>query len=129
MAQTHGFASGSALLASVASCTVAELARKPRSVVQMFIDQAFQRYGAAAPLPPADGALTGYHTMPAGTSAWDFANAEAASMRAPRQAAPDADLRAVSAAAGSKYAYTETGARVTVSSRRCEDAPCCGCCD
>lgn len=30
---------------------------------------------------------------------------------------------------GSKYAYTSTGARVTMSSRRCEDAPCCGCCD
>jgi hypothetical protein len=30
---------------------------------------------------------------------------------------------------GSKYAYTSTGARMTMSSRRCEDAPCCGCCD
>lgn len=30
---------------------------------------------------------------------------------------------------GSKYAYTSTGARMTLSSRRCEDAPCCGCCD
>lgn len=30
---------------------------------------------------------------------------------------------------GGKYAYTSTGARVTMSSRRCEDAPCCGCCD
>lgn len=30
---------------------------------------------------------------------------------------------------GSKYAYTSSGARVTMSSRRCEDAPCCGCCD
>ena len=30
---------------------------------------------------------------------------------------------------GSRYAYTSSGARVTMSSRRCEDAPCCGCCD
>lgn len=30
---------------------------------------------------------------------------------------------------GGKYAYTSTGARMTVGSRRCEDAPCCGCCD
>lgn len=31
--------------------------------------------------------------------------------------------------AASKYAYTASGARMTASSRRCEDAPCCGCCD
>jgi len=30
---------------------------------------------------------------------------------------------------GGRYAYTNSGARVTMSSRRCEDAPCCGCCD
>lgn len=30
---------------------------------------------------------------------------------------------------GSRYAYTNSGARVTMSSRRCEDAPCCGCCN
>jgi hypothetical protein len=66
MAQEHGFTSGSALLADVASCTVAELGRKPRSVVQMFVDQAFTRYGRAA-RPASRG--------------------------------------------------------------RCEDAPCCGCCD
>jgi len=48
---------------------------------------------------------------------------------APRQAGQGADLREVSRRAGSKYAYTNTGARVTMSSRRCEDAPCCGCCD
>ena len=95
MAGEHGFASGSALLAGVASCTVAELGRKPRSVVQMFIDQAFTRYGHSAPV----------------------------------QAPPGADLRAVSAAAGPKYAYTGTGARVTMASARCIDAPCCGCCD
>lgn len=28
-----------------------------------------------------------------------------------------------------KYAYTSTGARMTDRARRCEDAPCCGCCD
>ena len=50
-------------------------------------------------------------------------------MDAPRQAGPDDDLREVSRRAGGKYAYTSTGARVTMSSRRCEDAPCCGCCD
>jgi hypothetical protein len=38
-------------------------------------------------------------------------------------------VRETPARAGSKYAYTSTGARVTLSSRRCEDAPCCGCCD
>ena len=48
---------------------------------------------------------------------------------APRQAGPDDDLREVSRRAGSKYGYTSSGARVTMSSRRCEDAPCCGCCD
>ena len=46
MAAAHGFANGSALLADVASCTVAELGRKSRPVVQMFIGQAFKRYGA-----------------------------------------------------------------------------------
>lgn len=45
MAAANGFASGSALLADVASCTAAELGRKSRSVVQMFVDQAFTRYG------------------------------------------------------------------------------------
>ncbi len=48
MAEAHGFTSGSALLADVASCTVAELGRKSRSVVQMFVSQAFERYGRAA---------------------------------------------------------------------------------
>ena len=48
---------------------------------------------------------------------------------APVQAGPGADLREVSRRAGGKYAYTSTGARMTMSSRRCEDAPCCGCCD
>jgi hypothetical protein len=27
------------------------------------------------------------------------------------------------------YAYTNTGARMTSRRGRCEDAPCCGCCD
>ena len=45
MAAANGFASGSALLADVASSTVAELGRKPRTVVQMFVTQAFERYG------------------------------------------------------------------------------------
>jgi hypothetical protein len=120
MAEAHGFANGSALLASVASCTVAELGRQPRSVVQMFIDQAFQRYGRNARTETS---------TPAGASAWAFANAEAESMRAPVQAPEGADLRAVSAAAGPKYAYTAGGARMTVASQRCIDAPCCGCCD
>ncbi len=48
---------------------------------------------------------------------------------APAQAGPDDDLREVSRRAGSKYAYTSGGARMTMSSQRCEDAPCCGCCD
>jgi hypothetical protein len=48
---------------------------------------------------------------------------------APVQADEGADLREVSRNAGSKYAYTASGARMTMSSRRCEDAPCCGCCD
>jgi hypothetical protein len=45
MAAAYGFANGSVLLADVASCTVAELGRKSRPVVQMFVDQAFSRYG------------------------------------------------------------------------------------
>jgi len=28
-----------------------------------------------------------------------------------------------------KYAYTSSGARMTSRRGRCEDAPCCGCCD
>ena len=30
---------------------------------------------------------------------------------------------------GSRYAYTSGGARMTNRYSRCEDAPCCGCCD
>jgi hypothetical protein len=48
---------------------------------------------------------------------------------APKQASPDDDMREVSRRAGGKFAYTSSGARMTMSSRRCEDAPCCGCCD
>jgi hypothetical protein len=48
MAAEHGFTSGSALLADLASCTVAELGRKSRPVVQMFVSQAFGRYGQTA---------------------------------------------------------------------------------
>ena len=48
---------------------------------------------------------------------------------APAQAGPGDDLREISRRAGGKYAYTSGGARMTMSSRRCEDSPCCGCCD
>jgi hypothetical protein len=48
MAQEHGFTSGSALLCDIASCDLAELGRKSRPVVQMFVDQAFTRYGRAS---------------------------------------------------------------------------------
>jgi hypothetical protein len=37
--------------------------------------------------------------------------------------------REMSRRAGGKYAYTSGGARMTERSQRCEDAPCCGCCD
>ncbi len=47
---------------------------------------------------------------------------------APVQAGEGDDLAEVSRRAGSKYAYTSSGARMTMSSRRCIDAPCCGCC-
>ncbi len=50
-------------------------------------------------------------------------------LNAPKQADPGDDLREVSRRAGGKYAYTSTGARMTMSSQRCEDSPCCGCCD
>jgi hypothetical protein len=30
---------------------------------------------------------------------------------------------------GGRYAYTGSGARMTSRQGRCEDAPCCGCCD
>lgn len=79
MAAANGFASGTALLCDVASCDAAELGRKSRSVVQMFVDQAFARYGT----------------------------------RSPR----------------ASYAYTSGGTRMTSRQGRCEDAPCCGCCD
>jgi hypothetical protein len=52
MAEANGFANGSALLADVAGRTVAELGRQPRSVGQMFVDQAFTRYGRAARTVP-----------------------------------------------------------------------------
>jgi hypothetical protein len=45
MAAANGFTSGSALLADLASRTVEELGRQPRSVVQTFVDRAFERYG------------------------------------------------------------------------------------
>lgn len=48
MAEAHGFTSGSALLCDVAACDLAELGRKSRPVVQMFVDQAFARYGRTA---------------------------------------------------------------------------------
>ncbi len=49
MAADNGFVNGSALLADVANCSIAELGRKSRSVVQMFVERAFARYGSAAP--------------------------------------------------------------------------------
>ncbi len=48
MAAANGFTDGNALLCDIASCDLAELGRKPRSVVQMFVDQAFTRYGRAS---------------------------------------------------------------------------------
>lgn len=48
---------------------------------------------------------------------------------AARYAASEPAAQTASRYSGSKYAYTSSGARVTMSSRRCEDAPCCGCCD
>jgi hypothetical protein len=58
MAAANGFANGSALLADVASTTVAELGRQPRSVVQMFVSQAFERYGRDS--APRDGHAVSY---------------------------------------------------------------------
>lgn len=46
MAAEHGFRDGSALLCDVAACSLAELGRKSRPVVQMFVSQAFACYGA-----------------------------------------------------------------------------------
>jgi hypothetical protein len=48
MAEAAGFTSGAALLADTASCSQAELGRKSRPVVQMFVGQAFARYSATA---------------------------------------------------------------------------------
>jgi hypothetical protein len=62
MAAANGFANGSALLADVASCTVAELGRKSRSVVRMFVDQAFARYGRAS--RPAYGGRCSHEDYP-----------------------------------------------------------------
>ncbi len=59
---------------------------------------------------------------------WGPESARTYTPAAPLQAGPDDDLREVSRRAGSKYAYTSSGARMTMSSQRCEDAPCCGCC-
>jgi hypothetical protein len=58
MAAAHGFTSGSALLCDVASTTVAELGRQPRSVVQMFVSQAFERYGRDS--APREGHAVSY---------------------------------------------------------------------
>lgn len=68
MAEGTEFANGSALLCDVASCDLAELGRKSRPVVQMFVDKAFAQYG-------------------------------------------------------------RRGAQSTRPRGRCEDAPCCGCCE
>lgn len=46
----------------------------------------------------------------------------------PAQVDPS-DAREASRLAGGRYAYTASGARMTMASARCEDAPCCGCCD
>ena len=81
MAAANGFASGSMLLADVASTTMEELGRQPRSVVQMFVSHAFERYGRDS---------------------------------APRE---DSARRA------------RNGHRYGGGYGRCEDAPCCGCCD
>jgi len=62
MAAEHGFASGTALLCDVASCDAAELGRKSRQVVQMFVDQAFQRYGRA----PAQSRRVSYARLSSG---------------------------------------------------------------
>lgn len=48
---------------------------------------------------------------------------------AARYAASEPAAQTASRYSGSKYAYTSGGARMTMSSQRCEDAPCCGCCD
>lgn len=88
MAEAHGFASGSALLADVASCTATELGRQPRSVVQMFVDQAFARYGRA-------------------------------SRTARDSYCPHGRVSVVRCEA----------CMSTRPPGRCEDAPCCGCCD
>jgi hypothetical protein len=58
MAAANGFTSGSALLCDVAAATVAELGRQPRSVVQMFVSQAFERYGRDA--APREGHAVSY---------------------------------------------------------------------
>lgn len=70
-----------------------------------------------------DGPLSEHDRIASAAALW------AASHEAPVQAPPGADLRDVSRRAGSRYAYTASGARMTMSSQRCEDAPCCGCCD
>ena len=38
-------------------------------------------------------------------------------------------ITAPPARSAGKYAYTSSGARMTDRFQRCEDAPCCGCCD
>jgi hypothetical protein len=58
MAAANGFTSGSALLCDVASTTVVELGRQPRSVVQMFVSQAFERYGRQS--APREGRAVSY---------------------------------------------------------------------
>lgn len=61
MAAANGFTSGSALLADIASSTIAELGRQPRSVVQMFVSQAFKRYGRNAASDGTPAVNYGHH--------------------------------------------------------------------
>ena len=62
---------------------------------------------------------------PAPASERDHIARAAATAAAVAAVAPDRPARR----SGGRYGYTSSGARVTERSSRCEDAPCCGCCD
>lgn len=75
---------------------------------------------AAGKFGGPDGPLSEHDRIASAAALW------AASHSAPVQAPPGADLAEVSRRAGSRYAYTSTGARMSLSCGH-EDYPCCGC--
>lgn len=77
-------------------------------------------FGPGAPVPVSE------REHLAATAAWYASQNPAPAASSSGRADP---LRELSARLGAGYAVLSSGAVVRASSQRCEDAPCCGCCD